>query len=91
LADLYLVQQLWCYPGDYIAQPTPERILETVERYEEDLTDVARAHPPIRAVITVGDAIAVEASRDRSKAVDPVTVELRERMEVMLEQSKAER
>ena len=48
LADLYLVQQLHCYPGDYIESPTPERILETVERYEEDLTDAARPHPPLQ-------------------------------------------
>ncbi len=91
LADLYLVQQLWCYPSDYIAHPTAERILETVERYEEDLTDIARAHPPLRAVITVGEGIAVEATRDRSKAVDPVTLEVRERMEILLVQSQAAR
>lgn len=89
LANLYLVQQLHCYPGDYIEQPTPERTLETVERYEEDLTDVARAHPPLRAVITVGEGLEVGAARDRSQAVDPVTTELLQRMEVMLEESKA--
>ncbi len=91
LADLYLVQQLHCYPGDYIEQPTPERILETVERYEEDLTDVARPHFPIRAVITVGDAIEVGTGRDRSHEVDPVTAEVRQRMEELLESSKANR
>ena len=49
LADLYLAQQLHCYSGDYLADaPTPERLLETVERYEEDLTDTARPHPPPR-------------------------------------------
>ena len=33
LADLYLVGQLSCYPPDYLAaKPTPERLLETVER-----------------------------------------------------------
>ena len=89
LADLYLVQQLHCYPGDYIEQPTPERTLETVERYEEDLTDVARAHPPLRAVITVGEALEVGTTRDRSQTIDPVTAELRQRMDVMLEESKA--
>ena len=47
LADLYLAQQLHCYSGDYLADaPTPERLLEMVERYEEDLTDAARPHPP---------------------------------------------
>ena len=89
LAEVYLVQQLHCYPGDYIENPTPERILETVERYEEDLTDLARPHFPIRAVITVGDAIEVSATRDRSQEADPITTEIRRQMEAMLESSKA--
>ena len=91
LADVYLVQQLHCYPGDYIENPTPERILETVERYEEDLTDLARPHCPIRAIITVGDAIEVSATRDRSQEGDPVTAEIRAQMELLLESSKAAR
>ncbi len=89
LANLYLVQQLHCYPGDYIEQPTAERILETVERYEEDLTDLARAHPPLRAIITVGEAIVADATRDRSRSSDPVTTEVRQRLDAMLEQTKA--
>jgi 1-acyl-sn-glycerol-3-phosphate acyltransferase len=91
LADVYLVQQLHGYPGDYIENPTPERILETVERYEEDLTDVARPHFPIRAVITVGDAIEVSATKDRSQDPDPVTTQVRAQMEKLLESSKARR
>jgi 1-acyl-sn-glycerol-3-phosphate acyltransferase len=91
LADVYLVQQLYCYPGDYIENPTPERILETVERYEEDLTDLARPHYPIRAVITVGDAIEVSATKDRSQDPDPVTTEIRMQMEKLLEASIARR
>lgn len=89
LADVYLVQQLHCYPGDYIDHPTPERILETVERYDEDLTDAARPHFPIRAVITVGDAIEVGPERDRSHEVDPITIEIRQRMEELQESTKA--
>ena len=91
LADVYLVQQLHGYPGDYIENPTPERILETVERYEEDLTDVARPHFPIRAVITVGDAVEVSTARDRSQDPDPVTAQIRVQMEKLLESSKAHR
>ena len=93
LADLYLVQQLHCYPGDYIESENtpPERILETVERYEEDLKDVARAHPPLHAVITVGDAIEVTAGRDRSQEGDPIMRQLRERMEAMMEETKSYR
>ncbi len=89
LADVYLVQQLHCYTGDYMENPTPERILETIERYEEDLTDVARPHFPIRAVITVGDAIEATATRDCSLEVDPLTAEIRQRMEELLESTKA--
>ncbi|MEI6175968.1 MAG: 1-acyl-sn-glycerol-3-phosphate acyltransferase [Verrucomicrobiota bacterium] len=91
LADVYLVQQLHCYPGNYFENPTPERILETVERYEEDLKDIARPHFPMRAVITVGDAIEVDATRDRALNADPVTMEVRQRIEEMLESSKAHR
>lgn len=91
LADVYLVQQLHCYPGNYFENLTPERILETIERYEEDLTDIARPHFPMRAVITVGDAIEVDPSRDRSLEADPVTTEVRLRIEEMLESSKANR
>jgi 1-acyl-sn-glycerol-3-phosphate acyltransferase len=91
LAEVYLAQQLHCYPGDYMEDATPERLLETVERYEEDLTDKARPHSPIRAVITVGDAIEVRAIRDRSPEGDPLTTQIRQQMEQLLEFSKAQR
>jgi len=89
LADLYLAQQLHCYSGDYLAgDPPPERLLETVERYEEDLTDAATPHPPILAVISVGEAIEVSPARDRSGAGDPVSNEIRRQLEAMLEETK---
>ena len=91
LADVYLVQQLHCYPGDYFENLTPERILETVERYEEDLTDLARPHFPIRTIITVGDAIEVSATRERSQDSDPVTTEVRRQLEELLESTKSQR
>jgi 1-acyl-sn-glycerol-3-phosphate acyltransferase len=92
LADLYVAQQLHCYSGDYLADaPTPERLLETVERYEEDLTDAARPHPPLHAVISVGYAIEVTPVRDRSADGDPIANELRRQLELMLEESKSRR
>src|SRR6185295_1574856 len=55
LADIYLAQQLALYPPDYFKlQPTAERLLETVERFEEDLTDKVRIHRPIHAAVEVG-------------------------------------
>ncbi len=92
LADLHVAQQLHCYSGDYLADaPTPERLLETVERYEEDLTDSARPHPPIHAVISVGEAIEATPGRDRHGEGDPVANELRRQLEQMLEESKTRR
>jgi 1-acyl-sn-glycerol-3-phosphate acyltransferase len=92
LSDLYLVQQLHCYSGDYLADnPTPERLLETVERYEEDLTDNARPHPPLHVVISVGEAIEATPTRDRSAENDPISTELRAQLERMLEESKTRR
>ena len=92
LADLYLAQQLHCYSGDYLADaPTPERLLETVERYEEDLTDRARPHPPVHAVISVGKAIEATPTKDRNADGDPVAKELQEQLETMLEKSKTRR
>lgn len=92
LADLYLAQQLHCYSGDYLAgAPTPERLLETVERYEEDLTDVSGPHAPLHAVISVGEAIEAAPARDRSADSDPIASELRRQLEWMQEASKYRR
>lgn len=91
LADIYLVQQLHCYPGDYIENPTPERVLETVERYEEDLTDRVRPHFPIRAVVFVGDAIEINPAHERSQEPDPVIKEIREQLEMLMESSRVHR
>jgi hypothetical protein len=92
LADLYVAQQLHCYSGDYLADsPTPERLLETVERYEEDLTDAARPHPPLHVVISVGEAIEATATRDRTANGDPIANELRRGLEKLLEESKSRR
>src|SRR5438445_3142542 len=86
LADIYLAQQLDCYPPDYISeQPTPERLLETVERFEEDLTDVARPHGPLRVVIQVGPALEVSSAREKGSAQDPLMVKLEKELREMLQ------
>jgi 1-acyl-sn-glycerol-3-phosphate acyltransferase len=84
-ADLYLVQQLHCYPEGYLSDPTPERLLETAERFEEDLTGAARPHFPIRAEIAVGDAIEVSPAKDRSRETDPLTDSIRNSLQTLLE------
>ena len=92
LAELYVAQQLHCYSGDYLdGAPPPERLLETVERYEEDLTDTAQPHPPLHVVISVGEAIEASPARDRNAESDPIATEMRRQLEQMLEASKSRR
>lgn len=84
LADLYLAQQLNHYPPNYLDQnPSTDRVLETIERLEEDLTDKIRLHGQIHATITVGEPIEVSAERPRGGA-DPLLVEIRDQLETML-------
>jgi 1-acyl-sn-glycerol-3-phosphate acyltransferase len=89
LADAYLAQQLWHYPPDYVANnPTPERLLETVERFEEDLTDKIRLHGPIWATVTVGEAIDVAPQRESRGSADPLLVKIESQLREMLELPK---
>ena len=65
LEDADVAQQLYHYPAEYVTEKTSKgRILETVERFEEDLTGKVRVHGPVEATLTVGDAIEVQAGRE---------------------------
>jgi len=87
IADTYLAQQVYLHPPEYFgSHPTPEQLLETVERFEEDLTDTVRLHRPIHAVLQVGEAIPVDPVRDRNAETDPLMARLRADLETMLAQ-----
>jgi 1-acyl-sn-glycerol-3-phosphate acyltransferase len=92
LARLYLAQQLAFYPASYFQpEPTAERILETVERFEEDMTDSVRTVSPIRALVDVGEAIEVSPERVRGGDGDPLMLGIQASLEAMLASSLAER
>lgn len=86
LADVYLANELSHYPPDYVrSNPTPMRILETIERFEEDLTDHIRVHGPISATITVGEAIEVSTAREgRGAGGDPLLRDVESQLRSML-------
>jgi len=88
IADLYFVQQLHCYPENYLDAPEHERLLEIVEHYEEDLTDKVRPHFPMRAEVHVGDALPVPPERRIYPRGDPLMAHLRERMEGLMATSR---
>lgn len=92
LADIYLAQQLSNYPPDYFKpEPSIEKLLETVERFEEDLTDKVRVHRPLHAVIEVGEAIHVPPGRERGPQGDSMMAHVREKIEAMLEELRTRR
>lgn len=85
LHDIYLAQQVSCYPPDYLtSQPSVDRLLETIERFEEDLNDKTRVHGHLKVVIEVGEAIEVSPERDRKATVDPLMQEIEQRLQAML-------
>jgi len=85
LANIYLAQQIASYPPEYIVRPTtPTRILETVERLEEDLTDKAHSHGPLHVIIEVGPAIPIPTERGARGEEDPIMKQLRAELQRML-------
>ena len=89
LADTYLAQQVAFYPPEYFGdQTTPEQMLETVERYEEDLTDQVHVHRPLHVAVEVGEAIEVSPTRERGIGADPLLANIREQLEAMLARLK---
>jgi len=86
LADMYLAQQFSHYPPAYVrSNPTNEPLLETVERFEEDLTDEARIHRPMSATVTIGEAIEVSPKRARGGGEDPVMAEIDRQLRELLQ------
>lgn len=91
LADIYLSQQVSSYPPDYLVEhPSIDRLLETVERYEEDLTDRVTPHHDIHAIIDVGEPIEVNPKRDRGAESDPLMDTIEQRLQGMLDELKTE-
>jgi 1-acyl-sn-glycerol-3-phosphate acyltransferase len=93
LAACYYAQQISYYPRDYILpeKNLPERVIETVDRLEEDFTDVTHTYRPFHAVMDVGEAIPVGPHRDRSADDDPIMTEVQRQLQSMIDNLAAER
>ena len=93
LAAAYYMQQISHYPRDYILRNKnlPERVIETVERLQEDFTDKNTVHEPYHAIIQVGEAIPVGTHRQRDELGDPIMAEVRRQLQAMIDELAAER
>ena len=82
----YLAQQVDCYPEQYLTErPTVDRILETIEKFEEDFLGTYPLHGDLHAVIDVGEAIEVPTRREKGGEGEPLMNQIRDSIEVMLE------
>lgn len=85
LENMSLAQALSLFPKEYVASnPTPDRILETVERVAEALSGEEQVHGPMRVILQIGEPMAVPAKRDRSATTDPVLQHIEDQLVNML-------
>ena len=91
LADLYLAQQLSSYPPEYLTtRLSVDRVLETIEKFEEDLTDRSRTHGKLKVIMQVAPAIEVSSERDRKAPIDPLMVQIQQSLQGMMEKLSLE-
>jgi 1-acyl-sn-glycerol-3-phosphate acyltransferase len=86
LDELFLVMQLYSYPVDYLAgRPSRERLVETVDKLEEDLLQVATCglRGTRRVSVTFGEPILAPPDGRRDAA--ELTDELRRRVQELLD------
>ena len=87
-----MVQEMISNPDFYLDpdEVTDTRLVETIQRLEESIFGKADCSVPLRAVIQIGDVINVPAEKAPRGKVDPLMLELKNRLEVMLKQLACE-
>jgi hypothetical protein len=84
LSEIYFAVQLSSYPPFYVrSNPTPERLTETVERFEENTTDKTRVHGRWHVILQIGEPIMVDSNRQGSQAC--LSKRLQETVQQMLD------
>ncbi len=94
LDDLFMVIQLFSYPGDYVAaKPFIERMAETLDKFEEDILRVPTAtiRGTRKAVVSFGEPIPVKLASDKRQSVMTLTEKLEHSVQKMLEEMGLER
>lgn len=88
MEDLFLVIQLYSYPGDYVAESqTVERIAETLDKFEEDV--LGKSYPSVRGsrrvTVRFGAPIEFPSSRGDRDAVGRITNTMHNAVQQMLD------
>ena len=89
LDDLFLVVQLFSYPGDYVSEKASiERLAETLDKFEEDVlgAQTATIRAARQATVSFGEPIAVTANRKKG-AGGELTQLLEQSVQSLLDQT----
>ena len=85
LSDIELAQAISSFPADYVeSRPSVDRILETVERFAENLTGKEKMHRPLHAIVQIGQPIDVKSRRTRGTDTDPLLTTVSDQLQCIL-------
>lgn len=86
IADVDLAQHLACYVTGYLSNPpvTDTRLLETLQRMQENFLGTVDSAWPLKAVIEFGEAIAVPVDRAPRGVTDPLLEQIQQQLQTML-------
>ncbi len=92
LQQLDLAQQLESYVEGYLSQPpvTDTRILETIQRMQENFLGRADSSFPMKVIIEVDEALVVPPERPPRGQADPLLVQMDQRLRAMLQRLQYE-
>ena len=88
LDDLFIVTQLFSYPGDYVnTKPSIERIAETLDKFEEDILrrPTASIRGARKVTVSLGRAITVKAPSDKKRGIATLTETLERAVQGLLD------
>ena len=88
LDDVFIVTQLFSYPGDYVdSKPSIERIAETLDKFEEDILKKPTASIRARrkVIVSLGPHITVTTPSDKKRGIANLTETLEKSVQTLLD------
>ena len=88
LDDLFIVTQLFSYPGDYVtSKPSIERIAETLDKFEEDILKkpTASIRGARKAIVSLGQPLTVKTPSDKKRGIATLTEDLEKSVQDLLD------
>jgi 1-acyl-sn-glycerol-3-phosphate acyltransferase len=88
MQDMFLVTQLYSYPGDYLKEnPSWERQAETLDKLQEDVLGATypSSHGRKTVAVRFGEPIAMPIGKEKKTNSEGITSELQQRIQSMLD------